>query len=155
MLVRLSPSEALGLARVADVEVPPAITSVAADGDVVRVVADLRKLDDLPGPLKLATRLAPVVRAEVRVVGFSDGVATLSVVVNAAGLPAHKLLRYLSEPIEKQLVAQGLPAGAVDIRPDATVAVHVRSLLEEKAPGLDVTSVGIEDGEVVVRASVG
>ncbi|PZR55113.1 hypothetical protein DNL40_01640 [Xylanimonas oleitrophica] len=155
MLLRLTPAEALGLARLADVDVPPVVTSVAADDGVVRVSADLRRLDDLPGPLRLAARLAPVVRAELRVLSFAAGVATVGVEVNAAGLPAHKLLRLAAEPLERALVRQGLPAGAVDIRSDATVAVDVAALLEQKAPGLDVTRLAVEGQEVVVEASVG
>jgi hypothetical protein len=154
MHIRLTPAEAIALGRIGGLDMPPVITSVAGDGDVVRVTADLRKLDQLPSGLKMAARLAPVARADVRVIGFADGVATLAVEAHAAGLPAHRLLGLLAGPIEKQLEAQGLPKGTVDVRPDATLAVHVDTLLEEKAPGLDVTDVRLADGHVHVDASV-
>ena len=53
------------------------------------------------------------------------------------------------------LAAKGLPKEAVDIRSDGTIAVDVEALLEAKAPGLDVTDVRIEGGEIVLHASVG
>jgi len=152
--VRLTPAEGMALAQIAGVEVPPAVTSVTAEGGVVRVVADLRKLDELPSALKLAVKVAPIVRAEVRILSYAEGRATLGVEVNAARLPAHKLLGLLSEPIEHQLVKQGLPAGAVDVRHDATVVVDVERLLAEKAPGVDVTRLAVDDDEIVVDASV-
>jgi len=155
VLIRLTPTEAVALAAIGGQGLPPVITSVAADGGTVRVTADLRRLDELPGPLRLAARLTPVVRAEVRVLGFAGGVATLSVGINAGGLPVGKLLGLLAEPLERRLAANGLPRGAVDIRSDGTVAVDVEALLAEKLPGLDVTGVAVEGGEVVVHASVG
>lgn len=155
MLIRITPAEALGLAAVGGVEVPPVITTVAADGDTLRVSADLRKQDDLPGALRLAARLAPIVRADVRVLGFTGGVATLGVGINAAGLPVGKLLGLVGGPLESLLASKGLPKEAVDIRPDGTIAVDVEALLAARAPGLDVTDVRIEGGEIVVHASVG
>lgn len=155
MHIRLTPAEAVALARLGGTELPPVITSVAAEGDTVRVSADLRRLDDLPGPLRLAVRIAPVVRADVRVVEFDDGVATLAVEAHASGLPAHRLLGLLATPLERVLTSQGLPEGAVDIRPDATIAVDTAAILAEKVPGLDVTGVRVEDGEIVLDGVVG
>lgn len=155
MLIRLSPTEAVALAVIGGAGLPPAVTSVSAEGSVIRVTGDLRKLDELPGPLRLAARLAPVVRADVRVLGFEQGVATLGIEINAAGLPVGKLLGFVASPLENLLVSKGLPKNAVDIRSDGTVAVDVETLLAEKAPGLDVTSVTVENGEVVLQASVG
>ena len=155
MLIRITPAEALGLAAVGGVALPPVIQTVDADGDTIRVTADLRKQDDLPGALRLAARLAPIVRAEVRVLSFAGGVATLGLAINAAGLPVGKLLGMAAGPIEGILVAQGLPKEAVDIHPDGKVAVDVEALLAKKAPGLDITDVRIEGGEIVVHASVG
>lgn len=142
------------LARVAGVETPPAVTSVTADDGVVRVVADLRRLDELPSALRLAVKVAPIVRAEVRILSYTGGKATLGVEVNAARLPAHKLMGLLAEPIEQQLVRQGLPPGAVDVRSDATVVVDVERLLAEKAPGVDVTHLAIDGEHVVVDATL-
>lgn len=155
MLIRLTPTEAVALAAIGGAGLPPAVTSVAADGDTVRVTVDLRRLDDLPGPLKLAARLAPIVRADVRVLGFAGGVATLGVEVNAAGLPVGRLLGLLASPLENLLVSKGLPRSAVDIKADGTVAVDVEVLLAQHHPGLDVSKVAVEDGEVVIEAAVG
>ncbi|GAA1853342.1 hypothetical protein [Myceligenerans crystallogenes] len=155
MHIRITPAEVLGLVKVAGQPVPPVITSVSGEGDVVRVVADLRRIDALPGPLKLAVRIAPIVRADVRVVAFVAGVATLQVEANAAGMPAHKLLSMAAGPIEQALAQQKLPPGVVDIQQDARIAVDVERLLEAKLPGLTVTNLRLAEGEILLDGSVG
>lgn len=155
MHIRITPAEVLGLVKVAGQPVPPVITSVSGEGDVVRVVADLRRLDTLPGPLKLAVRLAPIVRADVRVVAFVAGVATLAVEANAAGMPAHKLLSMAAGPIEQALAQQNLPPGTVDVQQDAKIAVDVERLLEAKLPGLTVTNLRLAEGAILLDGSVG
>ncbi|QAY62051.1 hypothetical protein ET495_00700 [Xylanimonas allomyrinae] len=155
MLLQLTPAEALGLASMSGAGLPSFVTSVSADADTVRVTADLRRLGELPGPLKLAARLTPVVRADVRVLGFADGRATLEVEAHAGGLPVGKLLGLLAGPLSARIAAQGLPDDAIAIRPDASVVVDVEALLAARLPGLTVTDVRVEGGEVVVRAAVG
>lgn len=155
MHIRVTPTEVLGLVKVAGQPVPPVISSVSGEGEVVRVVADLRRLDTLPGPLKLAVRIAPIIRADVRVVSFVSGVAMLEVEANAAGLPAHKLLSLAAAPIEQAIAQQGLPPGVVDIQSDARIAVDVETLLEAKLPGLTVTNLRLADGEIHLDGSVG
>lgn len=153
MHIRIAPEEVLGLARIAR-QAPPVISSVVGDRDVIRVVADLRRLETLPGPLKLAVKIAPIVRADVRLASFERGVATLAVEVNAAGLPAHRLLSLAAAPIEQEVAKQGLPPGVVDVQPDARIAVDVERLLDAKVPGLTVTGVAVDGGQVVLDASI-
>lgn len=129
---------------------PSFVTSVSGRGDVLDVVADPRQVKRLPGPLKLATRLAPTVRAALRVVDVSAGVATISVDASAGGLPAHKLLGLASSRIESVVAAKGLPAGSVRVLPDAKVALDVERLLQASTPGARVTGVAFKDGLVVV-----
>ncbi|MFD6444784.1 hypothetical protein ACFWEJ_06775 [Promicromonospora sp. NPDC060204] len=153
MHIRIAPEEALGLARIAK-QAPPVISSVVGDGDVIRVVADLRRLETLPGPLKLAVKIAPIVRGDVKLASFERGVATLAVEVNAAGLPAHRLLSLAAAPIEQEVAKQGLPPGVVDVQPDARIAVDVERLLEAKFPGVTVTGAKVEGGQIVLDASI-
>ena len=153
MHIRIAPEEVLSLARIAK-QAPPVISSVVGDGDVIRVVADLRRVETLPGPLKLAVKIAPIVRADVRLASFERGVATLAVEVNAAGLPAHRLLSLAAAPIEHEVAKQGLPPGVVDVQPDARIAVDVERLLEAKFPGVTVTGAKVEGGRLVIDASV-
>ena len=153
MHIRIAPEEVLSLARIAK-QAPPVISSVVGDGDVIRVVADLRRLETLPGPLKLAVKIAPIVRADVRLASFERGVATLAVEVNAAGLPAHRLLSLAAAPIEHEVAKQGLPPGVVDVQPDARIAVDVERLLEAKFPGVTVTGAKVEGGRLVIDASI-
>ncbi|WP_164545019.1 hypothetical protein [Antribacter gilvus] len=154
MHIRLTPVEALGLAKLSGQALPPVISSVAGDGDVLRVVLDLRRLDSLPGPLRLAVKIAPIVRADVRVESFARGVATLAVEANAAGLPAHKLLSLAAAPIEQAVAQQGLPPGVVDVQPDARIAVDVERLLDARMPGLTVSSLRVQDGQILVDGTV-
>lgn len=154
MHIRLTPAEALGLAKLGGQGLPPVISSLTGDGDTLRLVADLRRLDTLPGPLKLAVKIAPIVRADVRVASFERGVATLVVEANAAGLPAHKLLSLAATPIEDAVAKQGFPPGVVDVQPDARIAVDVERLLDVKVPGLTVSALKIEQGEIVLEGTV-
>lgn len=153
MHIRIAPEEVLSLARIAK-QAPPVISSVVGDGDAIRVVADLRRVETLPGPLKLAVKIAPIVRADVKLASFERGVATLAVEVNAAGLPAHRLLSLAAAPIEHEVAKQGLPPGVVDVQPDARIAVDVERLLEAKFPGVTVTGAKVEGGQLVLDASV-
>jgi hypothetical protein len=153
VLIRLTPAEAVALAAMGGAALPPVITSVSADGDTIRVTADLRRLDDLPGALKLAARLAPVVRADVRVLRFAAPTATLGVEVHASGLPASRLLGVLATPLAAALRRKGLPPHAVTIGPDGEVVADVEALLARALPGLDVTRLAVEKGELVVEAS--
>ncbi|MFI2485278.1 hypothetical protein ACH47X_00115 [Promicromonospora kroppenstedtii] len=153
MHIRIAPEEVLSLARIAK-QAPPVISSVVGDGDVIRVVADLRRVEALPGPLKLAVKIAPIVRADVKLASFERGVATLAVEVNAAGLPAHRLLSLAAAPIEHEVAKQGLPPGVVDVQPDARIAVDVERLLEAKFPGVTVTGAKVAGSQIVLDASV-
>ncbi|SKC38836.1 hypothetical protein SAMN04324258_0557 [Krasilnikoviella flava] len=129
---------------------PRFVTSVGGAGDELEVVADARAVKNLPGPLKLATRLVPAVRSRLRVESFDGGVAVLAVDASAGGLPAHKLLGLAKHRIESVLAAKGLPAGSVQIRPDARIALDVQRLLAARHPGTVVQGMSFTDGRVAV-----
>lgn len=127
---------------------PRFVTSVGGAGDQLEVVADARAVKNLPGPLKLATRLVPAVRSRLRVENFDGGVAVLTVDASAGGLPAHKLLGLAKHRIESVLAAKGLPAGSVQLRPDARIALDVQRLLAARHPGTVVQGMAFADGRV-------
>lgn len=129
---------------------PRFVTSVAGSGDRLDVVADARAVKNLPGPLRLATRLVPAVTSTLRVESYADGVAVLAVDASAGGLPAHKLLGLASSRIESVLSAKGLPAGSVEIRPDARIALDVQRLLAARRPGAVVRGMSFADGQVLL-----
>jgi hypothetical protein len=129
---------------------PRFVTSVTGSGDVLEVVADARAVKNLPGPLKLATRLVPAVRSKLRVESFDGGVAVLTVDASAGGLPAHKLLGLAASRIESVLASKGLPAGSVQIRPDARIALDAQQLLAAKQPGAVVQGMAFADGRVAL-----
>jgi hypothetical protein len=127
---------------------PRFVTEVGGDGDTLEVVADARAVKNLPGPLKLATRIVPAVRSKLRVERFDGGVAVLSVDASAGGLPAHKLLGVAKHRIESVLASKGLPAGSVEILPDARIALDVQRLVAAQHPGTVVTGLAFSDGHV-------
>jgi hypothetical protein len=127
---------------------PRFVTEVGGDGDTLEVVADARSVKNLPGPLKLATRIVPAVRSKLRVERFDGGVAVLSVDASAGGLPAHKLLGVAKNRIESVLASKGLPAGSVEILPDARIALDVQRLVAAQYPGTVVTGLAFSDGHV-------
>jgi len=129
---------------------PRFVTSVGGAGDQLEVVADARAVKNLPGPLKLATRLVPAVRSRLRVESFDGGVAVLTVDASAGGLPAHKLLGLAKHRIESVLAAKGLPAGSVQLRPDARIALDVQRLLAARRPGTVVQGMAFADGRVAL-----
>jgi prepilin-type processing-associated H-X9-DG protein len=88
------------------------------------------------------------VRSRLRVESFDGGVAVLSVDASAGGLPAHKLLGLAAGRIESVLASKGLPAGSVQIRQDARIALDVQRLLAAKYPGTVVTNMAFADGRV-------
>lgn len=143
-------AETLHLLGLMDRELPSFVTSVSGRGDALEVVADPRQVKRLPAPLRLATRLAPTVRATLRVVDVQDGVATISVDASAGGLPAHKLLGLAASRIESVVAAKGLPAGSVRVLPDARVALDVQGLLQARTPGARVSGMAFKDGVVVL-----
>ena len=149
MRIELTVTEAVELAR-ATGALPPFARSVTAEGDDVRVVADLREVPDPPSALRLAARLVPVVRATLRVESFVAGTAVVAVEASAAGLPAHKLLGVVEGPLQGLLRARGLPPEALRVLPDARLALDVQALLAaalaETLPGLEITGLASADG---------
>ncbi|PFG44317.1 hypothetical protein ATJ88_3039 [Isoptericola jiangsuensis] len=129
---------------------PRFVTEVGGRGDVLEVVADARAVRSLPGPLKVATRLVPAVRSRLRVERFDGGVAVLDIDASAGGLPAHKLLGLAKNRIESVLAAKGLPAGSVEIRPDAKIALDVQRLVTARFPGTVVTGMSFSNGVVAL-----
>jgi hypothetical protein len=147
----LSLAEALNtLGLLGGKTLPRFVTSVGGAGDQLEIVADARRVKNLPGPLKLATRMVPAVRSRLRVESFDGGVAVLAVDASAGGLPAHKLLGLAASRIESVIRAKGLPAGSVQVRPDARIALDVQRLLAAKRPGTVVTDMRFADGRVAL-----
>lgn len=129
---------------------PRFVTSVGGAGDVLQVTADPRQVTGLPAALRMATRLAPAVSARLQVDGFADGVATIAVDASAGGLPAHKLLGLATGRVESVVARRRLPAGSVQVLPDARVALDVQRLLAARRPGTTVTGMTFKDGRVLL-----
>nr|WP_128082698.1 hypothetical protein [Cellulosimicrobium sp. MM] len=145
----LTLAETLHLLGLMGRKLPSFVTSVSGRGDALDVVADPRQVKHLPAPLRLATRLAPTVRATLRVVDVQDGVATISVDASAGGLPAHKLLGLAASRIESVVAAKGLPAGSVRVL-RTRASRSTSSVSSRRTPGARVSGVAFKDGVVVL-----
>ena len=150
-------TEALALATARD-PLPPLVRSVRTEGSVVHAEIDLRMIPDAPTALRLAAAAVGTVAVTARLSGFGDGVALVAVTAHARALPAHKLLGYLSGPIDDALRRQGLPPGLVEIRRgegDPVLAIHVQDAVDTRATGITVTGLGLTEGVIYVAATVG
>lgn len=137
---------------------PDCLTEVAADGNDIRFVIDLRLLPDAPGPVKLAARLVPLVRGTVHLVDFTAGTLVLGVRAQAGGLRTEKLLSLAEGPVVEALRQRGIPAGSVKVLPGAKVAVDSELLLGELVgkilPGAKISDVTLQHGLLDVTAGV-
>lgn len=146
----LSLGEALHLLGLQGRTLPSYVTSVTGAGDTIEVVADPRRINRLPAPVRLAARVSPAAKARLRVVEQSDGVATLGIEATVGGLPAHQLLSLVAGRVDAVVADKGLPAGAVRVLPGARVQLDVGALLQRRTPGVRVTSVAFRDGRVLL-----
>lgn len=157
MQIAIPFTEALALATARE-PLPPFARGVRSEGSVIHAEVDLRQIPDAPTALRLAAAAAGTVAVTARLARFSGGVATIAVTAHARALPAHKLLGFLSGPLEAALRKQGLPAGLVEIRqgdPDPLVVVHVQDAVSAKAEGVTVTGLGLSGDVVYVEAEIG
>lgn len=157
MRIEITVDEAREIAQ-ATGKYPNSLTSVTADGDLIRFVIDLRLLPDAPGAVKLAARLVPLVRGSLAVVDFTAGTLVLALQANAGGLPAEKLLGLAEGPIVEALRKRGLPQDSVRVLSGGRVAVDAQVLLGEFVgellPGAQITWVDLTAGTVVLEAGV-
>ena len=149
-------TEALALATARE-PLPPMVRSVHCTGSTIHAEVDLRLIPNAPTAVRLAAAAAGIVAATVTFAGYAQGVALLDVTAHARGLPAHKLLGYLVDPINAVLRRQGLPEGLVEIHRgsgDPVVAVRVQDALATRATGLQVTAIELTGAVLQVSVAV-
>ena len=157
MQVAIPFTEALSLATARE-PLPPLVRAVSIQGAVVHAEIDLRLIPNAPTALRFAAAAAGTVMVTARLTGFAAGVATIAVTAHARALPAHKLLGYLSGPIDDALRRQGLPPGLVEVRRgdgDPVLAVRVQDAVDTLASGVNVTSLGLSDDTIYAAVTVG
>lgn len=157
MKLALPFSEALSLAT-AERPLPPVIRSVDCRGETLHAEIDLEALPTRSFAVRLAAAAAGTVTVTARFEGYSDGVATFVVTAHARNLPAHKLVPYLLDPINKALRDSGLPEGLLQIQRDGDgplVLVDVQKAVETKASGVTVTNLQLLDAVIHVEATIG
>lgn len=149
--------EAVAIASAVE-PLPPVIHSLSCEGSTVDAELDLGAIPDAPSALRFAAAFAGIVAVTARMVGYSDGIATVSVTAHARALPAHKLLPYLLGPINDVLRKNGLPEGLVQIKrtdTDPLVLIDVQTAVETKATGVTVTALDLRDAIVHLEARIG
>lgn len=157
MQIAIPFTEALALATARE-PLPPFVRGVRSEGSVIHAEVDLRQIPDAPTALRLAAAAVGTVAVTARLAEFSGGVATIAVTAHARALPAHKLLGFMSGPLDAALRKQGLPAGLVEIRPgepDPVLAVRVQDAVAAMAEGVTVTGLGLSGDVIYVAAEIG
>lgn len=156
MKIDLPFTEAMAIATVTT-PLPAVVRSMRCEGSTVHIDVDLQAIPDPSMALRLAAAVAGTVAATARFAGYSDGVMTLAITAHARNLPAHKLLPYLLEPINRAISERGLPEGLVEIQrgdPDPLVLVDVQKAVETKVRGITVTGLDIRDAIVGFEARI-
>jgi hypothetical protein len=149
--------EALSLAT-AEKPLPAVIRSVDCRGETLHAEIDLDALPARSIALRLAAAAAGTVTVTARLAGYTAGVATFVVTAHARTLPAHKLLPFLLDPVNKAIRDSGLPEGLLQVQrgdADPLVLVDVQQAIETKASGVTVTSLQLLDAVIHAEATIG
>ena len=157
MQVAIPFTEALALATARE-PLPPLVRSLSAQGSVVHAEIDLHHIPNAPPALRFVASAVGTVALTARLTGYEEGVVTIAVTAHARALPAHKLLGYLSGPIEDALRRQGLPPRLVEVRRgegDPVLVVHVQDAVDTKASGVTVTGLGLTDETIYAAVTLG
>ncbi|MFC0681222.1 hypothetical protein ACFFGH_25615 [Lysobacter korlensis] len=150
-------SEAISLAT-AEKPLPAVLRSVDCRGETLHAEIDLEAIPIGSFALRLAAAAAGTVTVTARLAGYTDGVATFVVTAHAWNLPAHKLLPFLLEPVNKAIRDSGLPDGLIRIErgdDDPLVLIDVQQAVETKASGVTVTSLQLLDAVLHAEATIG
>jgi hypothetical protein len=157
MKLALPFAEALALAT-AEKPLPAVIRSVDCRGDTVHAEIDPEALTIRSFALQLAAAAAGTVAVTARLAEFSAGVATFAVTAHIRGLPAHKLLPFLVDPINNAARERGLPEGLLQIsRGDSgpLVLLDEQKAVETKASGVTLTELRLLDAVLHAEATIG
>jgi len=149
--------EALSLAT-ADKPLPPMIRSLVCQGQRIHAEIDLNAIDSNSTALRIAAAVAGTVSVTALFAGYSGGVATFAITAHALGLPVHKLLQFLLDPVNTAIRERGLPEGLLVIeRGDAAplVRIDVQKAIETKASGVTLTNLQLLDSVLHADATIG
>ncbi|MEY2849764.1 MAG: hypothetical protein RI885_2431 [Actinomycetota bacterium] len=155
MIITLPFDEAIAFATLEN-PLPAMVTSVTCDDSTVTVVLDLKQISSESRGVRVALAVAGTVTATTTLLAFEHGVATLAITAHARGLPAHTLLQYLVDPIDRAMTRAGLPAGLVTIGggADPEVRIDVQRAMDQRMPGVAVTALRLELGAIRIEAHV-
>ncbi len=149
--------EALALAT-AEKPLPEVIRSVDCRGEKLHAEIDLNALPTRSTAVRLAAAVAGTVSVTARFAGYSEGVATFVITAHALGLPVHKLLPFLLDPVNKAIRDRGLPEGLLQVErgdDDPLVLIDVQQAVERKASGVTVTNIQLLDAVIHLEATIG
>ena len=149
--------EALSLAT-AEKPLPSVIRSLDCRGEKLHAEIDLNAIPTRSTAMRFAAAVAGTVSVTARFDGYTEGVATFAVTAHALGLPVHKLLPFLLDPVNKAIRDRGLPEGLIEIQrgeDDPLVLIDVQKAVEAKASGVTVTNLQLLDAVIHVEATIG
>jgi hypothetical protein len=149
--------EALSLAT-SESSLPPVIRSLSCQGDKLHAEIDLNAIPNRSTAMRIAAAVAGTVSVTARFDGYSEGVATFAITAHALGLPVHKLLPFLLDPVNSAIRERGLPEGLIEVQrgeDDPLVLIDVQTAVETKASGVTVTDLQLVDAVIHVEAAIG
>lgn len=155
MQLTMTVVEAVRLARAADA-VPPFVRDVRGDGEVVHLDVDPAGVPGLSGFMRLGAALAGTVAVTVRLLRYTDGVATFGLELRARGLSLGSMVNAFADHATAMVRKQGLDVPIV-VRQEATgpvVDVGVQAAVESKVTGVRVTGLALRDGAAHVEAEI-
>jgi len=153
--VTLPVVEAIRLGRAAGA-LPPFVMDVRADGDLVQVDVDPTRVPGLSGLIRLGAALAGVVTADVRLLRYADGVATLGLAVRARGLNVSSLVNAFAAHATDMVRKQGLDV-PITVREEPTgpvVDIGVQAAVDGQVAGVRVVGLALRDAAVHADAEI-
>jgi hypothetical protein len=157
MKLALPFSEALSLAT-SEGPLPAVIRSLSCQGEKIHAEIDLNAIPNPSTAMRIAAAVAGTVSVTARFAGYSGGIATFAITAHALGLPVHKLLPFLLDPVNNAIRERGLPEGLIEVQrgeDDPLVLIDVQTAVETKASGVTITDLQLVDAVIHAEATIG
>ena len=157
MKLVLPVTEAVSLASAAR-KLPTMIKGVRAAGSAVEIDIDAGQVTGGSGLKGLLGKAAGTVTVTATFAGYQAGTALFGLKAHARGLSVEGMLGQFAGTLSRVVRRAGLPADAVELRSNddgAELIVHVQRAVDAKVGGVTVQDLLIQDGQVLLDATVG
>ncbi|MFP7759857.1 hypothetical protein [Marisediminicola sp. LYQ134] len=156
MKLTLPFDEALALAT-SGAALPVMLDDVRCEGSTIHTEVDLTQIETTAFAKQLAFAAAGTVTVTARFLGFTSGVVSFAITAHARGLPAHKLVPYLLDPINRGLNESGMPPGLVELErgeSEPVVLIDLQKAVDSRMAGMTITAFDLADSTLVLEAVV-